>query len=137
MAQVDEAKLNQFIGKMLGDLGGAFSVPTVRLGLRLGLFTALHEGGRRNSGSLRRGIHREGARGPAQRLMSINLNLNLNRGLRSSRWSAPRNAGISHRDFHFGAFGTAGCASRDIEMAGPTFASVHRFALSRGDLAGA
>jgi hypothetical protein len=24
---VDEAKLNQFIGKILGDLGGAFSVP--------------------------------------------------------------------------------------------------------------
>jgi SAM-dependent methyltransferase len=42
---VDENKLNQFIGKMLGDLGGAFSVPTVRIGLRLGLFTALHEGG--------------------------------------------------------------------------------------------
>ena len=29
---VDETKLNAFIGKMLGDLGGAFSVPTVRLG---------------------------------------------------------------------------------------------------------
>jgi SAM-dependent methyltransferase len=45
MAEVDENKLNAFVGKMLGDLGGAFSVPTVRLGLRLGLFTALHEGG--------------------------------------------------------------------------------------------
>ncbi|MFI4934358.1 MAG: class I SAM-dependent methyltransferase [Caulobacterales bacterium] len=44
MAQIDEAKLNNFIGKMLGDLGGAFSVPTVRLGLRLGLFTALQQG---------------------------------------------------------------------------------------------
>lgn len=30
MAQLDENKLNAFIGKMLGDLGGAFSVPTVR-----------------------------------------------------------------------------------------------------------
>ena len=30
---------------MLGDLGGAFSVPTVRIGLRLGLFNALHEDG--------------------------------------------------------------------------------------------
>ena len=30
---------------MLGHLGGAFSVPTVRVGLRLGLFSALHEGG--------------------------------------------------------------------------------------------
>jgi ubiquinone/menaquinone biosynthesis C-methylase UbiE len=41
MTQLDEAKLNAFIGKMLGDLGGAFSVPTVRLGFRLGLFEAL------------------------------------------------------------------------------------------------
>jgi hypothetical protein len=40
MAQPDENKLNAFIGKMLGDLGGAFSVPTVRVGLRLGLFDA-------------------------------------------------------------------------------------------------
>jgi hypothetical protein len=32
MAQPDENKLNAFIGKMLGDLGGAFSVPTVRVG---------------------------------------------------------------------------------------------------------
>ena len=45
MAQLDENKLNAFIGKMLGDLGGAFSVPTVRVGLRLGLFGALHKGG--------------------------------------------------------------------------------------------
>ena len=45
MTQLDEAKLNAFVGKMLGDLGGAFSVPTVRLGLRLGLFKALHKHG--------------------------------------------------------------------------------------------
>ena len=45
MAELDENKLHEFIGKMLGDLGGAMSVPTVRLGLRLGLFDALHEGG--------------------------------------------------------------------------------------------
>lgn len=45
MAQFDENKLNTLVGKMLGDLGGAFSVPTVRLGLRLGLFEALHQGG--------------------------------------------------------------------------------------------
>jgi 2-polyprenyl-3-methyl-5-hydroxy-6-metoxy-1,4-benzoquinol methylase len=44
MAQLDEKKLHEFIGKMLGDLGGAFSVPTVRLGFRLGLFKALSEG---------------------------------------------------------------------------------------------
>jgi hypothetical protein len=45
MAQLDENKLHDFVGKMLGDLGGAFSVPTVRIGLRLGLFSALHDGG--------------------------------------------------------------------------------------------
>ncbi|HUJ47960.1 MAG TPA: class I SAM-dependent methyltransferase [Rhizomicrobium sp.] len=44
MAKLNEAKLHDFVGKMLGDLGGAFSVPTVRLGLRLGLFDALNEG---------------------------------------------------------------------------------------------
>ncbi|TNM65579.1 class I SAM-dependent methyltransferase [Aliirhizobium smilacinae] len=45
MVQLDENKLNSFVGKMLGDLGGAFSVPTVRIGLRLGLFTALYRAG--------------------------------------------------------------------------------------------
>ena len=44
MAEVDEQKLNALLGKMLADLGGAFSVPTVRLGYRLGLFDALYEG---------------------------------------------------------------------------------------------
>jgi ubiquinone/menaquinone biosynthesis C-methylase UbiE len=33
------------VQKMLGDLGGAFSVPTVRIGFRLGLFEALHRHG--------------------------------------------------------------------------------------------
>ena len=45
MAALDENKLNAFVGKMLGDLGGAFSVPTVRLGFRLHLFDALEGGG--------------------------------------------------------------------------------------------
>ena len=45
MVQLDENKLHAFVGKMLTDLGGAFSVPTVRLGLRLGLFRALHADG--------------------------------------------------------------------------------------------
>lgn len=45
MAGVDEGRLNALVGKMLGDLGGAFSVPTVRLGIRLGLFKALAERG--------------------------------------------------------------------------------------------
>src|SRR5579859_8106472 len=52
MAQLDEGKLNEFIGKMLGDLGGAFSVPTTRLGFRIGLFDALHEGGPATAGEL-------------------------------------------------------------------------------------
>jgi ubiquinone/menaquinone biosynthesis C-methylase UbiE len=45
MTQIDMDKLNSFVGKMLGDLGGAFSVPTARIGYRLGLFDALHEQG--------------------------------------------------------------------------------------------
>src|SRR5579863_5141978 len=52
MPQLDENKLNAFVGKMLGDLGGAFSVPTVRVGLRLGLFDALHKGGPATSDDL-------------------------------------------------------------------------------------
>jgi precorrin-6B methylase 2 len=42
---LDESKLHAFVGKMLGDLGGAMSIPTARLGFRLGLFDALHAGG--------------------------------------------------------------------------------------------
>jgi SAM-dependent methyltransferase len=42
---VDQEKLNTFIGKMLGDLGGAMNVPLVRLGDRLGLYKALHNAG--------------------------------------------------------------------------------------------
>ncbi len=38
---LDEARLGEFVGKMLGDLGGAMSVPTARIGFRLGLFDAL------------------------------------------------------------------------------------------------
>ena len=52
MGRLDENKLNAFIGKMLGDLGGAFCVPTVRIGLRLGLFDALREGGAATSEQL-------------------------------------------------------------------------------------
>jgi 2-polyprenyl-3-methyl-5-hydroxy-6-metoxy-1,4-benzoquinol methylase len=45
MARVlDEARLHEFVGKMLGDLGGAMGVPTVRIGFRLGLFDALQQG---------------------------------------------------------------------------------------------
>ncbi|MBV8796643.1 MAG: methyltransferase domain-containing protein [Hyphomicrobiales bacterium] len=41
----DQIKLNQFIGKILGDLGGAFSVPMVGIGDKLGLYKALNEHG--------------------------------------------------------------------------------------------
>jgi len=41
MSEIDSDKLNNLVGKMLSDLGGAFSVPTVRIGFRLGLFDAL------------------------------------------------------------------------------------------------
>jgi Methyltransferase domain len=44
MPELDEEKLHAFVGKILGDLGGAFSVPTVRIGFRLGLFDALKSG---------------------------------------------------------------------------------------------
>jgi SAM-dependent methyltransferase len=39
---VNEEKLNQFIGQMLGDLGGAASMVMVRMGDALGLYEALH-----------------------------------------------------------------------------------------------
>jgi hypothetical protein len=42
---VDETKLNAFIGKILGDLGGALSTPLVRMGDKLGLYRALNERG--------------------------------------------------------------------------------------------
>lgn len=38
---INEDRLHTFVGKMLGDVGGGMSVPTVRLGFRLGLFDAL------------------------------------------------------------------------------------------------
>ena len=52
MTHVDMDKLNSFVGKMLGDLGGAFSVPTTRIGYRLGLFDALHQHGAMTSAQL-------------------------------------------------------------------------------------
>ncbi len=44
MESIDQEKLHAFVGKMLGDVGGAMNVPTVRLGMRLGLFDALDQG---------------------------------------------------------------------------------------------
>ena len=49
---VDESKLNQFIGQILGDLGGAFSVSLVRMGDRLGLYQALNADGAMTPGEL-------------------------------------------------------------------------------------
>ena len=49
---VDETKLNQFVSKMLGDLGGALSVPLVRMGDKLGLYKALNEQGPMTSAEL-------------------------------------------------------------------------------------
>jgi 2-polyprenyl-3-methyl-5-hydroxy-6-metoxy-1,4-benzoquinol methylase len=42
---LDMERLNQFVGKLLGDLGGAASVPLVRIGDRLELYKTLHAGG--------------------------------------------------------------------------------------------
>src|ERR1700758_1759031 len=42
---LNEAKLNQLIGQMLSDLGGASSVAMVRIGDALGLYKALHTNG--------------------------------------------------------------------------------------------
>lgn len=45
MQQIDETKLNDLVGRVLGDLGGAVSVPLVRMGDALGLYKALKESG--------------------------------------------------------------------------------------------
>ena len=45
MSDLDPTKLERFLAKMLGDLGGALSVPLVRIGDRLGLYRALNEHG--------------------------------------------------------------------------------------------
>ena len=42
---VDDAKLHQFIGQILSDLGGAASVALVRIGDALGLYKTLHARG--------------------------------------------------------------------------------------------
>lgn len=52
MTEPDPETLNLLVGKMLDDLGGAFSVPTVRIGIRLGLFGSLHSDGPATSAEL-------------------------------------------------------------------------------------
>lgn len=49
---MNEAKLNEFVGRILADLGGAFSVPLVRIGEHLGLYRALHDSGPMTAGEL-------------------------------------------------------------------------------------
>jgi len=49
---IDSNKLNGLVGKMLGDLGGAFSVPTGSIGYKLGLFQSLHKHGAATSDEL-------------------------------------------------------------------------------------
>ena len=42
---IEEKKLQQFLGKMILDLGAAISVPLVRIGMRLGLYKAMNGAG--------------------------------------------------------------------------------------------
>jgi SAM-dependent methyltransferase len=56
---VDEGKLHQFIGQILGDLGGAASIAMVRIGDALGLYRTLHAKGSMTCAELAReaGVH--------------------------------------------------------------------------------
>ncbi|HEY5819843.1 MAG TPA: class I SAM-dependent methyltransferase [Mesorhizobium sp.] len=45
MIAFNEDRLNAFVGQILGDLGGAASVPLVRIGSSLGFYRILHEKG--------------------------------------------------------------------------------------------
>lgn len=54
---VDEGKLQQFLGQMLGDLGGAASVALVRMGDALGLYRTLRDRGAMTSGELADAAH--------------------------------------------------------------------------------
>jgi DNA-binding IclR family transcriptional regulator len=49
---VDDAKLHQFVGQMLSDLGGAATVALVRIGDALGLYKTLHACGAMNVAEL-------------------------------------------------------------------------------------
>jgi SAM-dependent methyltransferase len=52
MLDVSEAKLNDLVGKMLNDLGGAMSVALVRMGVSLDLYRSLNEDGPATSSEL-------------------------------------------------------------------------------------
>ena len=49
---IDEAKLNQFVGRMLGDMGASLNGALVLVGDRLGLYKALAKLGRANAAGL-------------------------------------------------------------------------------------
>ncbi len=42
---IEEEKLHAFVGQVLNDLGGAYSIGLVQIGANLGLYRALHEHG--------------------------------------------------------------------------------------------
>lgn len=52
MTTVDEGRLHEFVGRVLGDLGGAFSTSLVRMGAGLGLYRALDRDGPATSAEL-------------------------------------------------------------------------------------
>jgi hypothetical protein len=52
MTAIDEAKLHEFVARVLGDLGGAFSVALVRMGVALGLYRTLRDVGPATSAEL-------------------------------------------------------------------------------------
>ena len=49
---IDDKKLQQFLGKMLIELGAAISVPLVRIGVRLGLYKTMDGSGPMTSSEL-------------------------------------------------------------------------------------
>ena len=49
---MDTGKLDAFMGRMLGELGAAISVPLMLIGDRLGLFRAMHGAGALTSAQL-------------------------------------------------------------------------------------
>ncbi len=49
---IDGARLERVVGQMLADLGGAYSVPLVRIGETHGLYRSLHEEGPATAGEL-------------------------------------------------------------------------------------
>ena len=52
MKDINDAKLNELVGKMLNDLGGATSIALVRMGVGLELYRSLHEDGPATSDEL-------------------------------------------------------------------------------------